>query len=315
MRRRPDRVPRPGRAGRHGGQQQRAVADGGAVDRGGEGDGLVGHERERGGAIGGAPAVVHLRRGDRGEGEHHRGHRREEAEHQHPAPVARIALRGGRVRRGRWRRPGGGEHGATLSRDPAPHPAARARPPRPAPTSHPFCSPRTPSTGCEMPQPCEVAEAASLSGYPARPPPPRAAIACSPPLGVRHLGGAGHVGGPGRSAPGAGGPAAALPTGPRPPHPGRINAVSPPPTAVRPGGAGAAAAPSGAVLRRHLGPGPTSTTGAATASCSPSSPPAGRPRFRRRPRPRGARADGRAGLPRPHQPRVAPGGVFRGVWP
>ena len=94
-----------GRVGarRHGGEQQRAGcggAGGGAVDRGRERDGLVGHERQRGGPVGGAPAVVHLRLDDRGEREHDRGQRREEAEHQHPAPVP-----GGRFAPARRARP------------------------------------------------------------------------------------------------------------------------------------------------------------------------------------------------------------------
>jgi hypothetical protein len=124
-------------ARRGGGEQQGAVADGGALEGGRERHRLVGHERERGRPVGGVPPVVDLRLHDGGERERHRGHRREEGEQQHPAPVPRRPLRGGRVRRGRWRRPGGGEHGATLSRHPDTHPATRATPPAPPAPARP----------------------------------------------------------------------------------------------------------------------------------------------------------------------------------
>ena len=139
--------------GRHGGEQQRAGrggAGGGAVERGRQRDGLVGHERERGGPVGGAPAVVHLGLDDRGEGEHDRGQRRDEAEHQHPTPGVRtalLALDARCVRCGRGSRPGGGEHAVTLGRAAAaPPPWSRTSPaPRlstpPAPR-HPHFAPR-----------------------------------------------------------------------------------------------------------------------------------------------------------------------------
>ena len=161
-------------ARRGGGEQQGAVADGGALDGGRERHRLVGHERERGRPVGGVPPVVDLRLHDGGEREHHRGHRREEGEQQHPAPVPRRPLRGGRLRRGRWRRPGGGEHGATLSRHPDTHPATRAPRPPPPPRAllaDPLCTTQRPRNLRSVDGLCEDARVAARRRRPSRRPP------------------------------------------------------------------------------------------------------------------------------------------------